>query len=102
MFVLLLSFHWIVIVFLFACAIPGALIRGRFAKKVHRWYEDRTATERQAAFLSALLTTVEPAKEVRLFDLGQRSRGRHFGRFRAGRTSGDQRRKRHDYPESNH
>ena len=68
--VLLLAFHWVIVPLLLACVIPAILIRARYAQELHRWHERGTILERQSLYLRSLLTTMEPVKEVRLFNLG--------------------------------
>jgi ATP-binding cassette subfamily B protein len=82
MLVLLLTFHWVIVLLLIGCAVPSVLIRARFGRALHRWHDSRTALDRQAGYLASLLTTVEPAKEVRLFGLGRVL----IDRFRATRA----------------
>ena len=67
---LLLTFHWSVPVLLVIAAIPGLLIRFRFAEQLHIWARNRTPSERQALYFNEILTENEHAKELRLFDLG--------------------------------
>jgi ATP-binding cassette subfamily B protein len=75
---LVVARHWGVAVILFAAAVPGALVRLKFANRLYRWQLGRSETERTAVYLNGLLTGESHAKEVRLFDLGpllmQRSR----------------------------
>jgi ATP-binding cassette subfamily B protein len=73
---LLLSFHWVVAVVLFAAAIPGVLVRLSFSRRVFHWQRRRTPTERKAGYLNWLLTGYNHAKEIRLFDLGDLFKGR--------------------------
>jgi ATP-binding cassette subfamily B protein len=75
---LLVVCHWGITVLLFAAAIPGALVRLKFAGKLYQWQLGRSEAERTAVYLNWLLTGESHAKEIRLFDLGpllmQRSR----------------------------
>ena len=73
---LLLSFHWIVAVVLFAAAIPGVLVRLSFSRKMFHWQRKRTPTERKTGYFDWLLTGYNHAKEMRLFDLGDLFKGR--------------------------
>jgi ATP-binding cassette subfamily B protein len=68
--VLLLSFHWSLPVLLVAAAVPGLLVRVRFAGKLFSWQRQKTATERKAAYFNWMLTADAHAKEIRLFNLG--------------------------------
>jgi len=67
---LLLWLHWGVVIILLAVAIPGALVRLRYAGKMHAWERKQTPTERRAWYFNWILTRDTHAKEVRLFDLG--------------------------------
>ncbi|MBW1981972.1 MAG: ABC transporter ATP-binding protein [Deltaproteobacteria bacterium] len=67
---LLFSFHWAVGVVLFAAAIPGVLVRLKYAGKMFHWQRQRTSAERRASYLNWILTGDIHAKEVRLFQLG--------------------------------
>ena len=67
---LLLSYHWSVPIFLLFAAIPGLLVRFRFAEKVYLWQREITPKERQAGYFNWVLTRDTHAKEIRLFDLG--------------------------------
>jgi ATP-binding cassette, subfamily B, bacterial len=68
---LLLLFDWIVIALLFAFTVPALFIRAHHAKEQQRRLERITPMERQASYFRSLLTRIEPAKEVRLFSLGE-------------------------------
>jgi ATP-binding cassette subfamily B protein len=67
---LLFSFHWVVGLILFAGAIPAALVRLTFARRMYGWQRRRTPLERQAWYYHWLLTRDTHAKEIRLFGLG--------------------------------
>jgi len=79
---LLLSLHWGMAVVLFAAAVPGILLRARFAGRMYRWQREHTQTERRAWYYHWMLTGIVHAKEIRAFDLGSVFRGR----FRALRA----------------
>jgi ATP-binding cassette, subfamily B, bacterial len=79
---LLASFHWGVAVILCAAAIPGVLLRFRYAGRMYRWQRSNTTTERRAWYYHWMLTGLVHAKEIRLFDLGPLFRRR----FRDTRT----------------
>jgi len=66
---LLLWLHWSVVFVLLAAALPGALVRIIYAKKLHYWERQRTPKEREASYLNWMLTRDGYAKEIRLFDL---------------------------------
>lgn len=68
---LLLAFNWGISVVLFAAAIPGVLVRIKFAGKHYQWQRKRTQTERKAYYFNRILTGDTHAKEVRLFGLNR-------------------------------
>ncbi len=67
---LLVLFHWVVAVVLFAAAIPGVLVRLKYSGKMYRWQRERTPVERKTSYFNWLLTGDVHAKEIRLFGLG--------------------------------
>ncbi len=67
---LLLSLSWILALVLLIVAIPGALVRRRFADKMFKWKKACTSKERRAWYLHWILTGDGHAKEIRIFDLG--------------------------------
>ncbi|WP_179072999.1 ABC transporter ATP-binding protein [Nostoc sp. C057] len=67
---LLLSLHWGIGVILFVAAIPALVVRVKYSGIMYHWQRQKTAQERQAGYLSRILTTEQHAKEIRLFDLG--------------------------------
>lgn len=73
---LLISYHWAVLPILIVAAVPGALLRLRYSSHYYSWERKATARERQSFYTNLLLTTVEFAKELRLFGLGDMLRGR--------------------------
>ena len=74
---LLLSFHWIIALVLLAAALPGVFVKLSFSKITWKWRRRRTETERRAWYKHRLLTSVEHAKELRLFGLGEYFRKRY-------------------------
>ncbi len=74
---LLLSFHWLLVVALFAAALPGLFVKVRFSSRLYQWMRRQTALQRLGRYLSFMLTSIESAKEIRLFDLGDEFRRRH-------------------------
>jgi ATP-binding cassette subfamily B protein len=66
----LLSFHWLLMVLVFASALPGFWVRLRHARALHTWQQSRTEAERRAGYYQGLLIEEAFAKEIRLFDLG--------------------------------
>ena len=67
---LLLSLHWAVSVVLFVTALPGVVVRLRYAQTLFRWRRDSTPAERQAWYYDWMLVDGGHAKEIRLFALG--------------------------------
>lgn len=67
---LLYWFHWSIVVVLLTVAIPGVLVRLRYANKTYSWRRGRTPAERQSRYLNFMLTRDSHAKEIRLFGLG--------------------------------
>ena len=67
---LLFSVHWSLPAILAAAAVPGVLIRLRFAEQMYRWQRQLTSTERRVRYFDWMLTLYYYAKEVRLFNLG--------------------------------
>lgn len=55
---------------LLVTAIPGVLVRLRYAKKTYSWRRERTPAERHSWYFNLMLTRDSHAKEIRLFDLG--------------------------------
>lgn len=68
---LLLSIHWMVVVILLLATLPSLLIRFRFVKMLYQWSRRRIRLEREASYLQWLISGDQPAKEIRLFNLGQ-------------------------------
>ncbi|HXG44122.1 MAG TPA: ABC transporter ATP-binding protein [Gemmatimonadales bacterium] len=67
---LLVSFHWLLVAILFGAALPGIFIKTRHSSRLYEYTHRRTPAMRRARYLTLLLTTIEYAKEIRLFDLG--------------------------------
>jgi ATP-binding cassette, subfamily B, bacterial len=74
---LLLKLHWVVGLIVLAAAIPGAVVRFLYSRKLYAWQRRRTEAERQSYYAHWLLTDSTHAKEIRLFGLGDRFRGWH-------------------------
>jgi len=73
---LLFALGWQVALVLFLAAIPGALIRVVFARRLFRFEQAQAENERRAWYYHWLLTDGQHAKEVRLFNLGATLRKR--------------------------
>jgi len=74
---LLLTFHWVLVAILLGAALPGLFIKAAYSNRLYAWTERQTKTYRRAWYVNALLTTIEFAKEIRLFDLGDMLRARY-------------------------
>jgi len=75
---LLLAFHWSVALVLLAAALPGVFVKLKFSKVNWLWQRKRTETERKAWYRHWLLTSVNHAKELRLFGLGEHFRSMYM------------------------
>jgi len=84
---LLFALGWQVALVLFLAAIPGALIRVVFARRLFRFEQAQAENERRAWYYHWLLTDGQHAKEVRLFNLGATLRKR-FLELRASLRQG--------------
>ncbi len=74
----LLSYlHPVAAAFLFGTVIPVILVRIASADRLYTWRKRRTETERRIFEYHQMLTGLQNAKEVRLFDLGGVFRQRH-------------------------
>lgn len=67
---LLISLHWSIIGVLLLASIPMMLIRVQQSKLLHKWRRHQTEVERKAGYYGHLLLSDSPAKEIRLFNLG--------------------------------
>lgn len=74
---LLVSLHWGLALVVLLGSLPAFLVRLKFARVFYRWRRRRTSMERQAMYLSLMLTTDNFAKEIRLFRLGDWMRRRY-------------------------
>jgi len=74
---LLFSFHWLLVVALLAAALPGVIVKTRYSGRLYEWMHRQTSRQRRIRYLNLLLTSIESAKEIRLFELGDLFRGRH-------------------------
>lgn len=68
---LLMAFHWAAALLLFCGALPGVLVKIRFADKMYAWQRRRTQLERKSYYFHSVLTDDTHAKELRLFNLGR-------------------------------
>jgi ATP-binding cassette, subfamily B, bacterial len=75
---LLVTAHWGLVAVLAGVALPGLLVRLKFARQIHHWMRERAPVERLSSYLNLMLASPTVAKDVRMSDLGP-----YFGaRFR--------------------
>lgn len=74
---LLVSFHWSVLPILLIAVMPGILVKTVFSKRQYKLEREYTATERRTWYFHMLTISVEFAKEVRIFGLGETLRQRY-------------------------
>lgn len=67
---LVISLHWQVGTILLVAAIPGVLVRTKYARAMYGWQRSRSSMQRQASYFNSILTSPVFAKEVRVFQLG--------------------------------
>lgn len=67
---LLFWIHWAIIPLLLLSGLPGIFVRIYHTTKVHSWERSHTELQRQASYLSSVLTKNTHAQEIRVFDLG--------------------------------
>lgn len=67
---LLIVFDWRIALVLLLAALPGALVRLTYSRKLHRLEIEQTKQERRAWYYDWLMTSPYYAKEIRLFGLG--------------------------------
>lgn len=66
----LFTISWYLLPILALFVLPTLLVRVYFANKLNKWRISHTAAERQASYLSDLITSDVAAKEIRAFNLG--------------------------------
>jgi ATP-binding cassette, subfamily B, bacterial len=74
---LLFSFNWLLALVLLSAALPGALFRLLYSRRLFYFEQEQTEKERHSWFYHNVLTESSYAKELRLFDLGALFRGRY-------------------------
>jgi ATP-binding cassette, subfamily B, bacterial len=67
---LMISLHWALIGILFLASIPPMLVRIQQSKVLYNFHRRQTEVERKANYYGHLLLGDHPAKEIRLFNLG--------------------------------
>jgi ATP-binding cassette subfamily B protein len=73
---LLVSANWAVGLLLLAAALPGALVRLVYSRKLFQFEREQAEADRRAWYYHWMMTNVGHAKEVRLFNLGSLFRER--------------------------
>lgn len=76
---ILISISWLLLPLLALFVAPTLLVRIRYAGRMYQWRRRQTPVERQAAYLSSLITEDTLAKEVRGYGLGGHIRGLYTG-----------------------
>ncbi|MCE5322038.1 ABC transporter ATP-binding protein/permease [bacterium] len=69
--VLLLTFSWQIAFILFLAAIPGLLMKVKYARQLFKWHILATYALRQSHYYSEVLTKDIYTKEIRVFGLGE-------------------------------
>ena len=72
---LLFTLSWVIALVVIVVAIPGALVRVRYSRRMYEWRRQSTTADRQSWYFHWLLTDGTRAKELRLFGLGELFRG---------------------------
>jgi ATP-binding cassette subfamily B protein len=72
---LLFTLGWGVGLIVVLAAVPGALVRVHYARRMYDWQRESTTADRQSWYFHYLLTDGTRAKEMRLFGLGELFRG---------------------------
>jgi ATP-binding cassette, subfamily B, bacterial len=68
---LILTLHWSLAVILIAVNIPGIWLRLHYAGLLYNFQKQQTPEARKSAYFNWLLTGDRPARELRLFGLGE-------------------------------
>ncbi len=69
--VLLLTFSWKIALVLFIAAIPGLLMKVKYARLLFEWHLRATHALRKSTYYSEVLTKDIYSKEIRVFGLGE-------------------------------
>ncbi len=81
LFILYVAAHWLLAAFLVAVAVVVSILRGRAAAKYAQVYYHGSPLRREAGYWSGLLSSREPAPELRLFGLADHLIGHWRGVF---------------------
>lgn len=68
---LVATIHWLLAILLFVAGLPALWARVRHANRLYLWQERRAQLYRRSSYISSLLLHPSPAKEVRVFGLGE-------------------------------
>jgi ATP-binding cassette subfamily B protein len=68
---LLFTLDWAIALIVIVVAVPGALVRVGYARRMYAWRRQSTTADRQSWYFHWLLTDGTRAKELRLFGLGE-------------------------------
>ena len=69
-FILLLAFHWGVVVAVLVASLPVLVYRLKQADALYQLHREKTASERLSGYFNQVITTAASAKEVRAFGFG--------------------------------
>lgn len=83
----LIAYNWQMALVLFLIALPGVIVRLRFARRSYHLQQQQTEAERRSGYFNIVLTDGAFAKEVRLFALGDLFRLRYQELRRQLRTA---------------
>lgn len=78
---LLSSFHWEILALLLLATLPSLIVKLKYADAIYNQWRKWTPIERLAYYLHTLLTHASHAKEIRLFQLGNRFK-KHYNNLR--------------------
>ena len=70
--VLFATLHWSIGFLLVLISIPAGLVKFYHAKKLYHWKMKSTELQRKSMYYNRILTSIHYAKEVRLFNLGNK------------------------------
>ena len=70
--VLFATLHWSIGFLLVLISIPAGLVKFFYAKKLYHWKIKSTELQRKSMYYNRILTSIHYAKEVRLFNLGNK------------------------------
>ena len=68
--VLLIAFHWVIAVVLVVAVLPNIIVRLHFSNLSFQLYRQYTGADREAWYYHLLMTSIDFAKEIRVFGAG--------------------------------